>query len=551
MIQRPGIETAGDLNKAVKRMNVQSRITAVTVYGDRGEITRSARIDLSQGEHILVFDMLPESIESESIQVRGTGNAVLGNVKLKRVYFDRHPEEGMLALEREMASVEEKIAALDDRIANAEMEKKFIDDIAKGLTAATNKSAPAELDPEKWIAMVEFYRRRHDSLDSEIREAGAGKTALESALMKIEREIASAGSTGRMSRNQVEVTVSADNAGEIALELVYVVLGPTWSPHYDLRVSTEEKSMSITYHGLVSQNTGEEWEGVTLKLSTAKPGIRGRQPELSPWRVDFYRQEFFPELANETAESAALRPAATQMFEPAEEEYGISDEETPVDMPAPPSEVSDGAVSVVFSIGGTVTVKSDNEQHRVTVLAKSFPAYFRYSSAPRLSQYAYLKAKVKNESEYPFLPGKTNVFLDGNYTATAEMETVAPGEEFWTFLGVDEGIKIGFRFINRYESKEGVFGKTAKVIYEYRITAKNNKKSPLDLVVWDQFPVSGNQEIKVALMEPEYKKDTETMKIDEHNFIEWIHRPKPGEEIKTTLKFSVEYPRGARLSGLW
>jgi hypothetical protein len=36
----------------------------------------------------------------------------------------------------------------------------------------------------------------------------------------------------------------------------------------------------------VRQSTGEDSEGVTLKLSTAQPSIGGREPELSPWFIN-------------------------------------------------------------------------------------------------------------------------------------------------------------------------------------------------------------------------------------------------------------------------
>ncbi len=74
------------------------------------------------------------------------------------------------------------------------------------------------------------------------------------------------------------------------------------------------------------------------------------------------------------------------------------------------STVESGATSVVFDIDGSNTIKSDNEPHLVTITIQEFPAGFRYSTIPKHSQFAYLKAKVKNVSEYPFLPGDTNIF---------------------------------------------------------------------------------------------------------------------------------------------
>jgi len=53
---------------------------------------------------------------------------------------------------------------------------------------------------------------------------------------------------------------------------------------------------------------------------------------------------------------------------------------------------------------------------------------------PSFPPNAYLKAKVVNETDFPFLPGATKVFLDGDFVANSGMDLVAPAEEFWTFL---------------------------------------------------------------------------------------------------------------------
>jgi len=56
-------------------MIIQSRITRVTVYNDRAEVTRSTENELTAGDHLLIFDMLPEQTERNSIQIKGNGEA--------------------------------------------------------------------------------------------------------------------------------------------------------------------------------------------------------------------------------------------------------------------------------------------------------------------------------------------------------------------------------------------------------------------------------------------------------------------------------------------
>ena len=70
-------------------------------------------------------------------------------------------------------------------------------------------------------------------------------------------------------------------AGELELELSYVVTGAGWQPLYDVRSS--DKDVEVTYLAQVAQNTGEDWPAVSLTLSTARPSLALVLPELDPW----------------------------------------------------------------------------------------------------------------------------------------------------------------------------------------------------------------------------------------------------------------------------
>ena len=101
---------------------------------------------------------------------------------------------------------------------------------------------------------------------------------------------------------------------------------------------------------------------------------------------------------------------------------------------------------------------------------------------------------------YIDVPTDTNaeIILDGN-----------PSEEFWTSLGIDEGIKVDYKFLKKYQKDEGLFSKKCKFIFEYLIIIKNNKKTSEEILVTDQIPISTHDDIKVDLIEPQYKEDTQ------------------------------------------
>lgn len=544
----PNLSLAKSADSDVKQL--KSRISAVTVYSDRAQVTRTATERLAAGEYRLVFDNLPMGLQPGSIQVNGTGNAVLSDVKTNLKRYSESADRAQKALLDEKTRLEDQIAQMDGNAVQAHGEKEFMANIAKKLTGVTDKTPAGELDPERWVKMVDFYRNRNLALDREIRNIGIARRNLEARLEKVNRQIADLGSSEQKSAYQVEVLVRMKKAGALSLKLSYIVHGTSWKPVYDLRVSTREKKLELVYNAVITQNTSEAWDDVAIELSTAQPGIGGQQPELSPWRLNLL--EPHPVRPFSAAAPMAAPVAANQMYK-MEKSMRAVEKAEPMEedtIEKPDATVQANATSVVFEIKGRNSIASDNLPHKVTVLMQRFPAEFRYSTAPKLSPHVYLKTKVKNASEFPLLPGVTNIFLDNNFVANAAMNQVAPGEEFWTFLGADSSIRVERKFIKKHQEQEGVFDKKVKLVYEYQTEISNNKKSEEELVLWDQIPISSHQDITVKLVEPQFEKDSAVIKMNEQNYIEWLFTMKPGQKIKVPFVYTVEYPQGKQVTGL-
>lgn len=528
---------------------IESKITSVTVYSDRAQITRSATSYFTKGEHKILFDELPQAIEQNSIQANGKGNAILRDVTFKTEQFAQITDETKKDLNVELLKLQDKKNTLNDKKTQAQDEKRVVKSILTKLTSTTEKTENVELDPEKWIKMVEFYRSKQEILDKEIRDTDKLVRDVNAEIDKVQREIRKAGQQAYKYKNMVEVLVDVQKEGNLKLDLSYIVYGPSWSPIYDLRVDSQEKTMHLTYKSNIFQTTGEDWNDVDLKLSTAKPNISAQPPELSPHYISIY----YPQPVRKTNKRMEMKPSYSNQMAFTIDGMSVAESSDKLDLEEilySESTVESGATSVVFDIDGSNTIKSDNEPHLVTITIQEFAAGFRYSTIPKHSQYAYLKAKVKNESDYPFLAGDTNVFLDNNFVANSYLKAVAPTEDFWTFLGVDESIKVEYKFVKKFDETGGLFVEKNKKIFEYLIKITNNKKTQEEIVVWDQLPISQNEKIKVKLIEPKYKENTEILKINEHKYIEWFFEPQPGEEIIIPFKYSVEYPLGTQIEGL-
>jgi uncharacterized protein (TIGR02231 family) len=354
----------------------------------------------------------------------------------------------------------------------------------------------------------------------------------------------------------VVVLLEMHEAGDLTLNLSYLISNASWQPVYDLRVDSHSKKIRIHYHALISQNSSENWDEVLLQVSTAQPQINGRPPEMKPWRIALFNPQEVSQTNMSMISNQANRIVRFSKLETFLEEESDFDEPTfglqKEALTSQSATVQAQATSVFFEISGKHTLKGDGTESRVSILMEDFSGELRYSSIPKLSPFAYLRAKVVNQSAFPFLAGEANVFLDNQFVATSWMNLVAPNEEFWTYLGIDESIKIEHQFIKKYEKKEGgIFTKKMKIwIYEYLIKVKNFKNTVEEITIFDQLPISEHENLKVQLLEPIYKENTEAFKKTDLSYLEWNFRLKSGEEILIPFKFSVEYPTDFQLLGL-
>ena len=548
---------------------VKSKIRAVTVFMDKALITRSAALTLAPGDYRLVFDGLPENIISESIQVEGKGDFLLKQFQYREKSIrDDSGAKKITALRSQVKTLQFRVKEMEDKIQQAEKEMQFIERILNKITTFDPKSeTTAEIDPDKWIKMVSFYRSKLETLLKESREADRQKDDTQNEIDRLQSDINNTSVSSVKKEYHVELSVLVKSAGDIRLDLTYLVTEATWIPAYDLRVSTENKIMTVVYNAVVQQNTSEDWTDAELKFSTAKPNMASKHPDLQRWSVDFHIPP--PAAKPSTPPEGAPAINLQQQFQAAnmqnvynvdggnlkkevasklDDEARKRQQEFRSEMEKLESEVEDKSISVVFAIPGKNTIKSDNVPHKISIMSREMPVYFRYSAVPKRMKAAFLKARVKNTSDYPILPGDYNVFLNNGFITTSRMEFKSPNEEFWTFLGMDEGIKIEYKSKQKSKDSSALFSKkTSNLIYENLVTVTNNKKTDIEIVIWDQLPIPFNKEITVELLEPKKIDDTSLKKTDD-DFLEWICRLKPGEKMKIPFKFAIQYPKGREIN---
>lgn len=520
-----------------------ARVSQVTVYADRAEVVRHLRLRLEPGEHTLVFDQLPATTDLGQVRVDGSGAFTLIDIRTETVQLREAADAQVRKLQAALKELEVRTQALTQAEGRLAFQKGALDKVLTRLTATGKESANPEMDPAKWAAYLEFHAQQLAEIDQATlaRQKEREQVRLESD--RLNRELDELRGSQRRSRHLAKVNVSVREAGEAEFDLSYLVRGAGWTPSYDMRASTKTRMLAVTYHAQVRQSTGEDWRGVSLRLSTAQPGIAGREPKLDPWFISRLDDRRFKSLERKAPEEGEAMSQMHNAFDADFGDFGKSRTRS--------AKVTVGATAATYAIERPADILSDNKPTKVSVAQLSFPSVFRHTCVPKLSPHVYLKTKAVNESDFTLLPGETSVFLDGAFVATASLDLVPAGQDFWTYLGADQSVTVERKVLNRRSETSGVFGqKTARTVFDQVFKVTNGKNAEVDLVLWDQVPIADHEDIKVVIEEPAYAKDTDGLKMNESKFLEWRLPLKAGEKKDVPFRFAVEHPEGMPVAGL-
>lgn len=526
----------------------ESRITAVTIYADRAVVTRTATVQIGgAGTFEAAFERLPAELIDPSLQVSGRGEAgaQLVEVAARPTFVEFAANERVKALEDQLRAVGRDDRALSDRSGVLGQQRDYVLRIQQATTTPAKDTVASATPTETWTKLLTFSAEQLNRIYAEIQTVDEQRAELKLKREALEQQLNELrGQSGRAYKTVV-VRLNATSGGALELTLRYAVPGAAWTPAYDARVKTSDHAVQLGYFGVVRQNTGEDWQGVELTLSTARPSLGGAAPELPPWVVQL----------------AEIRPLEANDETMARSAFAVAQEARPQAAPAPArnfrraerkdlggavTTVASQATSATFKLPEPATVPADNAPHKVGITTLPLKADFNYAATPKLLPAAFLTAKVANTSEYPLLGGALNVFLDETFVASSALATVMPAEPFDLALGADEGITVKRKLNNRFTEDTGLVSKSRRITYDVTITVQNQKKTAEKITVQDQVPVSRHEKIVVKVLAP----DAREAKPDAAGLLKWVLTLNPGEKRELPLKVSVEHPVDLPVSGL-
>lgn len=516
-----------------------SAVSAVTVYPDRARVTRSAAADVAPGDGmIIIVGGLPASVAPDTVQVAGEADfdLTIVSVEVRKAYRTDAASERERAVLAELQAATDKQQTLTDRIAALETQADFIRSVAR-VSPPKTKEGLLLGKPADWSGAWTSVGKGMEATLKAKREQEVALRAVQADVRRLQKELGRV-RTGAAETTVVRVRVRAGASGTARLAVTYEVPNASWAPVYDARLDPEKADLDLTLRGQVRQRTGEDWNGVQLTLSTARPGGAAAMEEPEPWFVGFEHPvatDFFRDsvVGEETMKSAGITGALDRAASPARAEV---------------ARAQVGEFTLTYRVPGTATVPADGEPHGFVADTRAFPVRLQVRTQPAAEPVAYLYAVLTND-EHPLPAGRVNLFRSGVLVGRTGMDAVRPGEERRLAFGADDRVRVARKVDTDLAGKSGLFGGRSRVERRYEIEVGNFHAGPVEVMVYDRVPVPQDEALEVKYLDDWATAPSETDVEGNKGVVVWKGTFEGGERRKIRFGYALTYPKDERLAG--
>ena len=508
-----------------------SRVTAVTIYPQGAMITREVTFAAPAGQHEVLVSDMPGSAEPQLLRVT-SGDTELGPFTLRE---DRLPPRvdpkspQMLAAEGEVKLARVALHGAQGRVAGIKAEVEAQQAQIAFLTGVKMDgigSTAEGLSSVSQMIGTEVLTARLAALAA---EAGlpAAEGEVKEAQRALDRAQAALQSVSQADDDYVALAVTVTSTGgEGHLVVTHSVFDAGWAPIYDMALDRKAGVVTVQRGVLVSQYSGEDWTGVDLTLSTARPSEQSEPTRLQP----------------NLRRIAEPEPEMSKMSDAAAMEEPMPVEAAAVVMTAAMSYQGD---TVIYDYPTPVDLASGVENLRLALDELNFAAKVVAQAVPRYDATAFVVARVVNSGAEILLPGEAYLYRDGALTGMVEMDSIAPGAEFDLGFGAIDGITLTRDEPLRAEGDRGFITTSTQIEEQAVLEVENLTGEVWPVRVLDQVPYSEQEALEIT-----WSADpaaTETDVDGKRGVLAWEFDLAPAETRSITLNSLMTWPEGMEL----
>ena len=519
-----GVATPPDLPAGTPTL--AAHILRVTVSEDRAEIRRSTRLDYRAGRGVVFIPDITLYAHDASLNARiesGENSPEVGAARIVRWY--QAPEQDYRKKEQEFLELLDKlIAAIHARGDEQEVANLGKKTLARSLKASRTSIlrdvAHRADEPYSYREQLDTLLQRLEKFqDSDLKRKNELRDLLERVNILYRDAEGDPGLIRKRAGILVHFEASAPGSG--ILTLGYEVPCSQWRPKHEAHLAPDGESVRMITHGMVWQNTGEDWKDVELTLSTARPSLGLDLTLPGPDQL---------KLRDKTEEER--KTVKVQMRDQIVKDTGPERDEGP-------GVPDDGGQTQNFTAPGKVSIPADGEPYQVELTRFESAAESRFTAAPELSDRVFQRSLLRSGPN-PILAGPVDLYRNGGFVGRAFLDFVGAGDSFYLDWGSDDFIQLS-RKEESEEEEAGMVSK-AKRIYTVEIIVYNLNNHALEFELTERLPVSEIESVEVKL--DEAPGDTIP---DADGFMKVNVDMRPQSERKLVFKYRLVMDKNVKL----
>lgn len=521
---------------------IEHKVSAATIYTDRGIITRTGTTKLHAGKNEIEFRDIPANFDEQTLRVI----SVPAGVKIIKLSWQSRvsktiASDALFALDQKIRELEKQLRLQNGKITmhatHIRACKEYIDLLRQSARENTvNSKSKPDYDFSNDENKLNEYIAKNQS---EIENINIAKNEIENKLEKLYKER----KTFKIVESQLKTYIdcslvvesNTDKDAEIAI--AYTTKNVTWEPIYNARIDLEKRSIDFEYNASVKQTSGENWNDVRVTLSTAPAHISAFPPDVKPILLRGHFIDPKKErrvISKESVPEKTMGPQA--MLETNEPEESVLQSQF--------SHAQNYGANVSFELAGTQNISNQNPQ-TLSIARKKFEnIQITNEITPSKRNFAYLQAKTKNSNNFPILEGELTIYQNEKFIGKATQKFVPANGEFACFAGTLDNIFVKNEYISKSKDDAGVFSsfKTQELNSEiYKIT--NAGPSDQTITLHSQIKISTIDDVKIELLkktENDFPATTPNYQFDEKTgFITWIINVPAKSEQKIILSTKI------------
>jgi hypothetical protein len=270
-------------NALTAQTKVSTMAEKVTIFINGAQVTRTKQADVPAGNSSLVFTGLSPYLDAKSMQISAMGKLTVTGVNHQFNYTDSMDvSERQKSLQNEIKAIEkqekEQNAALEQLKAEREMVKANCSLDGKASTS-TSLATIKEINLY-YAEQLKMLLTKELSINEQLNGLRLKRAQLAGELSQLTDK-------RREPMSEVVVGIQAPAACRATFTLSYYVKNAGWFPSYDIRSGNITEPITLLYKANIFQNTKEDWQNVSLTLSSSNPTTDNVAPTLMTYWLDY------------------------------------------------------------------------------------------------------------------------------------------------------------------------------------------------------------------------------------------------------------------------